>query len=134
MKGNCKIGLIATQLQVGRTLPPGPSSSDSPPPSALPPPPSHDAPSPASSPAPAKMIETWVLIPPELSLVVPPQPAGQHPQVRVWTRVPVAQGRRWSPFQGTVRLGVIPATASNIDLNEVRSFFFCYHYYITSLK
>ena len=64
------------------------------------------------------MMETWVLIPAELSLVQ--QPAASSPPsedtdggqatavARVWTRVPVAQGRRWSPFQGTVRLGVMP--------------------------
>lgn len=62
------------------------------------------------------MMETWVLIPPELSLVL------QSSQALVMTRVPVAQGRRWSPFQGTVRLGVIPASAASEPDNEVRSF------------
>ena len=61
------------------------------------------------------MMETWVLIPPELSLVL--QPPSQ--QARVWTRVPVAQGRRWSPFQGTVRLGVMPSTGSSAEADEV---------------
>ena len=64
-------------------------------------------------------METWVLIPAELSLVL--QQHVQH-QARVWTRVPVAQGRRWSPFQGTVRLGVMPSIGSTIDAldSEVR--------------
>ena len=63
------------------------------------------------------MMETWVLIPPELSLVL--QPPSQ--QARVWTRVPVAQGRRWSPFQGTVRLGVMPSTGSSAEADEVKN-------------
>jgi len=64
---------------------------------------------------PTPMMETWVLIPPELSLVL--QPPSQ--QARVWTRVPVTQGRRWSPFQGTVRLGVMPSTAASDSETEV---------------
>lgn len=64
------------------------------------------------------MMETWVLIPPELSLVL--QPMSQ--QARVWTRVPVTQGRRWSPFQGTVRLGVMPSASSSDAESEVRFF------------
>ena len=62
------------------------------------------------------MMETWVLIPPELSLVLQ-----SNNQALVMTRVPVAQGRRWSPFQGTVRLGVIPASAASEPDNEVRA-------------
>ena len=66
-------------------------------------------------------METWVLIPAELSLVLTSSEnegrsangARPVPQsARVWTRVPVTQGRRWSPFQGTVRLGVMPSDAS----------------------
>ena len=97
---------FSSSLQVGRngsnSTDVGPSSSDSPPP-----------------PPPAIMMETWVLIPAELSLVL--QQHVQH-QARVWTRVPVAQGRRWSPFQGTVRLGVMPSIGSTIDAldSEVR--------------
>ena len=59
------------------------------------------------------MMETWVLIPPELWLVLTPSADGAAPaavaapSARVWTRVAVSQGRRWSPFQGTVRLGVM---------------------------
>jgi hypothetical protein len=72
------------------------------------------------TPSPTPMMETWVLIPPELSLVL--QPPSQ--QARVWTRVPVTQGRRWSPFQGTVRLGVMPSTAASDSDTEVRHFEF----------
>ena len=80
------------------------------------------------------MMETWVLIPPELSLVLTPCDAAdaaaagqttptksasqqqlQQQSARVWTRVPVTQGRRWSPFQGTVRLGVMPSDTSFSD-------------------
>ena len=46
----------------------------------------------------------------------------QQQMARVWTRVPVAQGRRWSPFQGTVRLGVMPSDTSFPD--EVSLHFF----------
>ena len=92
--------------------------------------PSPTPPPPPPPPAAALMMETWVLIPAELSLV---QPAPSSPSddgvaqqaaatARVWTRVPVAQGRRWSPFQGTVRLGVMPfSSASSIGGGGGRS-------------
>lgn len=106
-------------IKVGRNLPAGPSSSGSPTP---------PLPIASSAPREVKMMETWVLIPPELSLVLEPELMGQQePQVRVWTRVSVAQGRRWSPFQGTVRLGALPA--SSADINEVGHLIFLTVYF-----
>ena len=60
------------------------------------------------------MMETWVLIPPELCLVPTVVGGLGGPSARVWTRVAVAQGRRWSPFQGTVRLGVMPSADAGV--------------------
>lgn len=75
-----------------------------------------------------------MLIPPELSLVLEPEMMDKHeqPQVRVWTRVSVAQGRRWSPFQGTVRLGALPA--SSADINEVGHLIFLTVYFLSSFN
>ena len=63
---------------------------------------------------PVPMMETWVLIPPELCLVPTVVGGLGGPSARVWTRVAVAQGRRWSPFQGTVRLGVMPSADAGV--------------------
>lgn len=69
-------------------------------------------------------METCVLIPQELSLVITSQQDGKHRKfsdnvnVNVWTNATITQGTLIYPFQGTIRLDKLDIY-NYLDFNDV---------------
>ncbi|GIY49868.1 zinc finger protein 45 [Caerostris darwini] len=65
-------------------------------------------------------METCVLIPAELSLVLTTSPSAKKPYTgaSVWTNQRIPRGSRFMPFQGTVRLDKLEIY-SNLDDNDI---------------
>lgn len=70
-------------------------------------------------------METWVLIPQELSLAITPSSERTNERdrnkgnVTVFSNVRVSQGTFFYPFQGTVRLDKIDVNSQHLDETDV---------------